>query len=61
MKNRSEKLQLSKSSITDLTDMLKNKNLIWWIRIYEDRRKIYLTTNSKVEKIFSNFSKILMI
>ena len=57
MKNCSNKLQLSKSSITLLTDKLENKGLIKRIRSSEDRRKIYLTTTNKGEEIFSNFSK----
>ncbi|QTA38645.1 MarR family transcriptional regulator [Thermosipho ferrireducens] len=56
MKECSQKLRLSKSTITVLIDKLENKGIILRERSNTDRRKIYLVPTKKGKRLFSRIS-----
>lgn len=55
MKECSQKLNLSKSTITVIIDKLEQENLVKRIRSRKDRRKIFLILTKKGENIFNKF------
>ncbi|ABR31667.1 MarR family transcriptional regulator [Thermosipho melanesiensis] len=56
MKYCSEKIELSKSTITVLIDKLENKNLVIRKRSKKDRRVIHIFPTNRGKKLFENFS-----
>ncbi|MBB6063180.1 DNA-binding MarR family transcriptional regulator [Thermosipho japonicus] len=55
MKECSQKLNLSKSTVTVIIDKLEHENLVKRKRSSKDRRKIFLILTKKGENIFHKF------